>query len=358
MSLLMKAVADFLGLSDTPADYAGEGLRGARVNVAEDAIEFGPSWEGPTNPTWESGVIFGPAAPPAAWTDLDIGVGPCIAYLKVEGSQAVLFRRTGETINCASGLTMCVPQAGQPLAYVVVVTDENGFVQWESGGAAVTITRLAHWANPPMPNRVIASGASAPVGYAALDVGVKNALAILAVRSSRVGNWDCWFAEYGETQDSRKAGIVGATIAVDRLSYVLVLTDGEGRVQWSTYGPNFAYEITLVTYILGIERFDTVLYHGPHPTEWTDMDTPFGKGFLYIKGLHDVVVANVTIRFRENGSALEANDGLAAGAHIISAALNEINYAFIPLDEYGTVEWRRAVGDNAELLITALAISR
>lgn len=37
----MKAVSDFLGLTDTPAAYAAQAGKRAQVNVAEDALEFG-----------------------------------------------------------------------------------------------------------------------------------------------------------------------------------------------------------------------------------------------------------------------------------------------------------------------------
>lgn len=42
MSLLIKAVADFLSLTDTPAAYAGHAGKFPKVNVAEDALEFMP----------------------------------------------------------------------------------------------------------------------------------------------------------------------------------------------------------------------------------------------------------------------------------------------------------------------------
>jgi len=34
------AVLSFLGLSDTPASYAGQALKGLRANIGESAIEF------------------------------------------------------------------------------------------------------------------------------------------------------------------------------------------------------------------------------------------------------------------------------------------------------------------------------
>ena len=40
MSLLVKGVNSFLALTDTPADYAGAAQRQARVNLAENALEF------------------------------------------------------------------------------------------------------------------------------------------------------------------------------------------------------------------------------------------------------------------------------------------------------------------------------
>jgi len=40
VSLLIKAIADFLGLTDTPAAYTGEAGKLPKVNVGEDALEF------------------------------------------------------------------------------------------------------------------------------------------------------------------------------------------------------------------------------------------------------------------------------------------------------------------------------
>ena len=40
MSLLVKGVNSFLALTDTPADYVGAAQRQARVNLAENALEF------------------------------------------------------------------------------------------------------------------------------------------------------------------------------------------------------------------------------------------------------------------------------------------------------------------------------
>ena len=40
MSLLIKGVSDFLGLADTPVSYTGAAQKQARVNLAEDALEF------------------------------------------------------------------------------------------------------------------------------------------------------------------------------------------------------------------------------------------------------------------------------------------------------------------------------
>ena len=52
MSLLIKAVSTFLGLTDTPGSYAGEAQKLGRVNVAENAMEFAAAvtqYQIPTN---------------------------------------------------------------------------------------------------------------------------------------------------------------------------------------------------------------------------------------------------------------------------------------------------------------------
>lgn len=63
MSLLIKGVTDFLGLTDTPGVYAGEAQRIASVNLAEDALEFRPHSKFTTTKVFDGAT----AAPPTIY---------------------------------------------------------------------------------------------------------------------------------------------------------------------------------------------------------------------------------------------------------------------------------------------------
>ncbi len=361
------AVSNFLTLTDTPAAYAGQGMKGARVNTAEDAIEFGPSWEGPVNPSYDSNIIFGPAVGPGAYTDLDVGVGPCIAFLKIDqaasGAWDFYFRQKGATLIPAQGMSQASTPVNRQLLYVMVLTDSAGLVEWRTTDPNnLTITRLAYWPDPPMPNAVIASGANTPNVDTTLNVGVANALVVLAFTTTEVADYRVGCKMFTETADlgffaNDYYGITSGFAVNTNIIYALALTDSEGRVSWRASVAGRNYTITLLAYIRGIETPGLLLYTGLAPqTVTVDFDTPFGRGFIYTRHLQTVNAAGGVVSFRGNGEAEMV--GVGAGVTSVTTILNKANYGFLPLDEYGVCEWRYQQIIAAEYEISAEAVSR
>lgn len=358
--LLGGGVANFIDLADTPASYAGEAHNLASVNMAETALEFSAGFK-PTNPVYTTDVIFGPAAGPAAWDALDIGVGPCIAFLKVvvaaSAGRWVYFRQNGDAKNGRGKLVSASPNVGLTLSYVTVITDDTGLVEWVTNAAAdnITITRLAYWPDPPMPNWNF-SGAVGPVPYADLNLGVANALAILKVETTDVGGYFFFFRSKGETgpQWSASGVSIGNTTSLNS-GYVIVKTNADGIVEFEGNAA-MDYSITLLGFILGADFVEMVVYDGIVPAAYQDMDTPLGRGFVYMKMLHDVVAGLPLMEFRENGEALIINGD--SGCSSNSAALTQIGYVFMLLDPYGTCEWISSGVPTAQVVLTVEAITR
>ncbi len=87
-----------------------------------------------------------------------------------------------------------------------------------------------------------------------------------------------------------------------------------------------------------------VVFDGNYPLAYTDLDTPLGKGFVYIRNWHSADAGDPRTVFRGNGEALATDD--VDHNHLVYGKpnLDEVRYNFVPLDEYGVVEW---LADNA-----------
>ena len=356
---------EFIGLDDTPASYAAQGRKTARVNLAEDAIEFGPGFDTPINPTIESTLIYGPAAPPGAWTDLDVGVGHCLAYIRMSGDCTLQFRRKGEVFDWEQGCGRMRAVVAEPYAYVVVLTDSAGLVQWKlaAGAGNVTLWRIAYWPEPPVPDIEIATGINAPIVFTQLNTGIPNALVLLHFSSGVAIPKNFMVQEYGETNDMDTAsGIAGCTCGATPATYdghVMMLTDSLGRLQWKVwFTPNVDYIIRLVAYIPCIvNQPKLLLYSGVNNSSATyqDIPTPFGRGFMLLKGLHTGGAATA-VAFRENGAAQGAYHG-GPGVTCLELGAGFLSYVLVPLDTYGVAEWGDASGVGTTVDLTAVAIS-
>jgi len=363
----MKAVAAFLGLTDTPAAYAGEAARAAVVNTAEDALEFAAVAESYPKTVYTTDIIFGPAAAPTVWADLDVLVGPCVALLRITRAAVATapmlnFKKKGDPGDAGliSGLGSSSFLNNTDTIFVFMVTDSAGVIQWRSSIAEnMTITRLAYWPNPPMPETVIASGALPALGWYSLDCGVPNALVILSFTRD-AGAGTVYLREHGETHDCDQTSIVNWTgiQVAPTFNYVAMITDADGYIDWYSPGPGANFTITLRVYIGGVEPDSLVLFTGDAPPTgtWWDLDSPNGRCVMILKGLKTAGAGALPTMYRENGTAQVIENSSNPGT-INMTALNIIAYTLVLLDQYGTCEWTSRVA-SPTLTLTSVGVLR
>jgi len=139
--------------------------------------------------TTHSGVNVYAAAPPAAWTDLDlsavVGANIALALLRIEETNAVAqgvgVRRNGETydtVPAASEMSACAfaEVAASDAAYLLVETDAAGIVEIQrfnagAGTFDITVEAFADtgWNQPSVGEEEVFNGAL-PGAYANLDL--------------------------------------------------------------------------------------------------------------------------------------------------------------------------------------------
>lgn len=353
MSLLIKGATTFLALTDTPASYAAQAVKGARVNAGETALEFAALAEAYPKTVYTSDIIYNGAAP-LAFADLDVLVGPCIAFLKIvraaiATSPTYYFRKKGDagSFNNSSLAKSTIYTNTGTTCYALVLTDAAGLIQWYSTlNEIVTVTRIAYWPNVPMPETVLSSGALPAAGWYSLNCGVKNALVILSFTNDTALAKTFFLREHGEASDD--TGVTNTMVECDsitsapvRVNYVAMLTDANGYIDWNSPGlaGSCNYIITLRAYIGGVEPQNMVLFTGSVPTltTWQDLDSPLGKGFAILKG-KKLAGAGNTVSFRQNGSA-DVTHGPSTPGYMMYGGANFINYTIMPLDQYGSCEW-------------------
>lgn len=98
------------------------------------------------------------------------------------------------------------------------------------------------------------------------------------------------------------------------------------------------------------------VFDGDSPEDvWRDLDTPFGKAFAYIRQYHKADAGNTNAGWRQQGETLDKYNGayptLTNTGNLI---VNNVAYAFVPLDEYGLVEWYADEAHSTELRVEAL----
>ena len=232
MSLLMKAVSDFISLTDTPAAYAAQARMYPRVNVAEDALEFVPGSEGKTPVRYlETNLIYN-GNNPLAWTALDTTIGgEGIVFLKVVGNPAAprvySFRRNGDVGDEAWGcVNRCHITNADRLAYICVPTDAAGLIEWFEPFelANVQIWVIGYWlAN--FVDAVIATGVGTGA-WETIDTGVPSSLVYVQGTSTEVGGNTIRLRETGDALWT--AALFSAAIMDvrdDYVSYAMMMTN-------------------------------------------------------------------------------------------------------------------------------------
>lgn len=357
-------VTEFIKLTDAPGggagSYAAQARKKPSVNAGETALEFVAGADQPINPTFDNTVIWN-AAVPVVWTDLDCGVGAAIVYLKVTGAvEDYYFRPKGVSTSVhANGAgvawveTAVAPRNG---GYVCLPTDSTGKIQIRSvAGNAAIITRIGYWVNPPMPNTVIASGNSTNNAWTLLATGIPNALVFLMMDTTVAGFEWSLFKKVGETLEVNPVSYYGinsgccqGTGGATMTHFALVMTDSFGNVykKNSSIGSNMT--ITLLAYLPALSVTALAIYTGLDCSltmSYSDVDTPFGRGYCYFAVRHTAGAGLLEVGFRVNGEVgnfyCNQPDG---GATSTGPGNGEVAYMFVPLDVYGTCEWVMSIG--------------
>lgn len=365
-------VKEFIKLDDTPAAYAGEAGKAAVVNAGETALEFGAIPSAPIQPSWDSTIIYD-AGCPLAWTDLDIGVGKCMAYLCVEraviaAELRIQWRKDGEAVNdtAESALNHVGIATNKTGCYILVITDDAGLIEWKANVAhAVTITRLAYWKLPSMPDTTLYSGNTPATGWYNLNCGVPNALVILRVKSSEgdISAIKMPLAKKDETNTVVNAEMKGAAfgnnIWDDHQAYIVQLTDDEGYIKWYSFYADRNIEIELACVVPGYQKIYLEIFNGAGSAAWAALTEVAlgGKCFawLYVEETTGGA-ASYPKYFRENGSALDMASPVFCVASCSLQPVNTFSYVLVPFDVTSTVEWSEGTDHNC--IIKAVGLLR
>jgi hypothetical protein len=371
MSLLIKGTTSFLGLADTPASFAGEGLKNARVNIAEDAVEFGGVSGDLEILTEESQLLFSGAAP-GAWTDLQIfdavgnkPRGLCLLEFRcLVGADRFFFVRcNGETLDtrqyASQNANTNSAADNSRLGYAMVPCDDAGLIEWYASAAAnVDVSLRAFIANVNWPGTfptglLIHSGA-APNVWTGISLGTGKALAIIRAKLNSVAvNRSCSFRRYGDTVSwpatpvpGQVTGISRAYCDQDMFSYAFVPTDNQGRIQWGDTVLN-DWDVYLLGYITNVTLQDIEVYNATTPDqgiagEFHTLDLP-----LYVQSLVVVKIAagGGGIALRQTGLTAELTYDHSPG--INNGGPTWTAYALQLTNEYGQVDvMSRALAAN------------
>ncbi|MBA7651771.1 hypothetical protein ES703_59591 [subsurface metagenome] len=315
------AVSNFLGLTDTPPAYAGEALKGARVNVAENALEFSRMAEERVFPrVFAVGYqLFAPALCPIAFTDLgctvdtgaaDTGVvGPAWVLLRITGNANYLFRENGETKDMTvAKVAGCSCGGAVPDNYVIVPTDENGLIEWR-GDAVVntTIQLLANWNRVPKPEATIYTGAM-PADWITISTGVPNALCMLRVEP--IQNMSTWFKlrPTGDIEPHPNGGVTTAPCVAGKCWYTLIITDSNGQCDLR-HGDVNTCTIILHSYILGCSFPNLSL---AQVSGIMEVATPYSNAVIFCRSERTAGGGSPSLKFWRHGevNAFSESGGL------------------------------------------------
>lgn len=360
MGFQPAGVKTFLELDDTPSAYTDEAGKAAMVNAAETALEFGAVAGESVHTTYETTEIFAGTAP-TAWADLDVGVANAIVFIHIERasvafSSGIQWRIKGDTLDASAGLDKTQIDTNCTLGYMLVVTDADGLIQWLcSPESYLTLNRMAYWKNIPRPDSVISSGTSPASGWYDLNVGVANALAVLAVTWDSVAFKHTCFCKMGETPEYHyEAGAkINAIASLDntRQGYALIQTDAVGYCRWLSPEAGLTYSIKLRAYIPNIEPYERVIFSGIKDHTWTDLTADYiGRCFAFLRVHRPTVTQEYTIdlHFRADGETLvpgRQNNPGTVGSKVVA----DLGYTFMPFDENDTIEFDSEVSEDWEV---------
>ncbi|MBA7631803.1 hypothetical protein ES703_39339 [subsurface metagenome] len=360
-------VKEFIKLKDTPAVFTGQAGKAAAVNIAEDALEFITLEAAKHYPLFVNTVLFN-GTKDAAFAALDCGVGAAIVYIRVELGAAtaggVHFLPNDEAgIIVAEGIgSHHFSGVADRTGYVMMRTDSAGRLKWRTQGAIVGVTNitlylLAYWLGTPKPDALIFNGAGL-IAYTDLNVGVKNALAIIKFTLTDANVQGFYARLKGESQEvNLQAGCAGIYApTTDQIAYLLVVTDSAGYIEFINQTAGRTFSIHLVSYILGASMPKLSVYDANAPVAWTDLATSLGRGYAYIRHYNKDALDDPKSAFRQDGEAFEvyhspSNQLIATG----DIEDTKVGYAFQMLDEYGTIEWNSENARSSELRIEALS---
>ena len=351
--LLGGGVTEFIELTDTPAAYAGQALKGARVNTGETALEFATlsGQELLITPDY----VFYNGAVPGAWTDLQLSTADgnittqVLALIKIHADNAAqmgyCFRMNGETkegnydVGPAHGRTLL----NRDVAYVLVPSDANGLLEWRGSLSAspnTTLTLMAYWEGLNFPEQELHTGALANVWHT-LDLGTgpcfayfrytNNTGSARALIMRRSGHTEGYVA----TPDSGKCSGLGQMYgAANSIGYGCIPTDANGKIDWGTSVLGMICDFDIICYIKSWVPKQLTVFDGTPPLANTfyDLDLPLGRSIAVVHNVYDVTYPAKNKYIKEHG---EGDDSYLFG---ISGVQSYTGYAMMRVGSAGIVE--------------------
>lgn len=362
-------VSTFIGLSDTPASYVGETGKVPFVNPGESALEFGDVAPAQQYPVFVSTVLYNNTKD-QTYETLDCGVGKAMVYLKVTTDAAIgaqfnfLPNDYADETNMGYSIGKAVFAGAGRVAYVLVTTDSAGLVKWAQTTAflanVITVTLLAYWLNPATPGALVFDGVTV-AAYTDLDLGVPNALAIIRVTRTDPTNAIQLTSRMRGDPKSPTVGFCGCTCCVCGAGtigigmWLLVATDGEGKIEWKDVNAGRSFTIHLMSYIVGpsFRRIDA--FSGNAPLAFADLVTPGGKCVGYIRTWHSADAGAINYNTKQKGEAFDPWAGSNLMLTNCAPVLDDIGYNFVLIDEAGVYEWMAdaAFGTDVRLEVSS-----
>jgi hypothetical protein len=141
-----SAVTRFPDLLDVPHSYSGQAGKYPKVKTTEDGLEFATPSVGATISFPGSQVFNGTA--PNTWTDLNlssyVGSNSALVFLRIRNNSVTttsfMFRKNGATQESDDNTPNRFGLEGYHEAYVVMVTDTAGIIEWASSNSGITAT--------------------------------------------------------------------------------------------------------------------------------------------------------------------------------------------------------------------------
>ncbi len=345
--------------------------------------------------SWHSvrAVVFGPAASPVAWTDLDlsahVGAQRVLVALKVEvptSGRYVAVRTNGDAADFrgfgvgAHGVQTVHEQTidGSTRASLLIVeTDAAGVIEWISSVACnVTIT-LQGWASTTHSGGEVYN-AALPAAWTDMDlsavVGSNIAMALLRVKNDGAAQ-GIGIRRNGEAYDTLPAASETSACSYASLyggaaAYLLVETDAAGIVEILRSSPAGS------TFVITVEAFAAVgwnqpnvgekeVFNGALPGAYANLDltqstTPAATGLpavgdtFALAVVHDIVGGQELWNWRTDTDAAswENLSGDSSGASAVLVQNGANLAAVVAMEvESGVVEHEGFFGRNGEVTL-------